>query len=160
MGSCSTKRISKRAYSGEIVKIKNQLTPSTSESSNLHHFPSHFSKPDSILSHFFEAFGSFPSRFDKPFAPKPIEFRGSGDVEMLTSAKLCVTSRKGLKEGVNQDNFCVVSNPSFFAMAVFDGHVAEVKAFQHDGEAWVERPVSGLPALPGPPAGAKRLGEA
>ena len=122
MGSCSTKRISKRAYSGEIVKIKNQLTPSTSESSNLHHFPSHFSKPDSILSHFFEAFGSFPSRFDKPFAPKPIEFRGSGDVEMLTSAKLCVTSRKGLKEGVNQDNFCVVSNPSFFAMAVFDGH--------------------------------------
>ena len=122
MGSCSTKRISRRAYSGEIIKIKNQLTPCTSESSNLHHFPSHFSKPDSILSHFFEAFGSFPSRFDEAFAPKPIEFRGSGNAEMLISAKLCVTSRKGLKDGLNQDNFCVVSNPSFFAMAVFDGH--------------------------------------
>lgn len=45
-------------------------------------------------------------------------------------------------------------------VAVFDGHVAELKAFSHDGEVWVERPVSGLPELPGPPPGAKRLGEA
>jgi proteasome lid subunit RPN8/RPN11 len=44
-------------------------------------------------------------------------------------------------------------------VAVFEREIAEVKAFWHDGEAWVERPVSGLPTLPGPPAGAKRLGE-
>ena len=122
MGSCSVKRISKAESSPKIIKIKNQLTPCTSESSNLHHFPSHFSSPDSVLSHIFEAYGSFPSHFDEPFASKPIEMRGSGSLDLLTSAKFCVTSRKGLKDGANQDNFCVVSSPSFFAMGVFDGH--------------------------------------
>lgn len=44
-------------------------------------------------------------------------------------------------------------------VSVFDGRVVEAKAFFFDGEAWAEHPVSGLPALPGPPPGAKRLGE-
>lgn len=54
--------------------------------------------------------------------------------------------------------------PSFpdatqLVVSVFDGEVRDLKGFSWDGEAWLERPLAGLPALPGPPEGATILGE-
>jgi serine/threonine protein phosphatase PrpC len=122
MGSCSSKRLSNKPISETIIKVKKELTPVTSESNHLFRFPSNFPKTDSHLSIFFEAFGGFPSRFDEPFSLKPIEFRGTAYPELVTSTKLSVTSRKGLKEGVNQDNFCIVSSQSLLCFGMFDGH--------------------------------------
>ena len=46
-------------------------------------------------------------------------------------------------------------------VSVFAGEVRDLKAFGWDPEAedWRERPVLGLPPLPGPPPGAKILGD-
>jgi proteasome lid subunit RPN8/RPN11 len=39
-------------------------------------------------------------------------------------------------------------------VSVFDGAVRDIKGFVFDGEVWPERPLEGVPALPGPPADA------
>ena len=44
-------------------------------------------------------------------------------------------------------------------VSVFEGEICDLKAFHWDGESWPERPVRGLPPLPGPPPGARILGE-
>lgn len=44
-------------------------------------------------------------------------------------------------------------------VSVYDGQIADAKAFQWRGADWVERPMKGLPALPGPPPGASVYGD-
>ena len=48
---------------------------------------------------------------------------------------------------------------SQIVVSVFDGVVRDLKAFAWDGADWIEQPVSGPPPLPGPPPGARILGE-
>lgn len=50
-------------------------------------------------------------------------------------------------------------NASQIVVSVFGGEVRDLKAFHWDGQDWIERPVEGLPALPGPPPGAHVYGE-
>ena len=44
-------------------------------------------------------------------------------------------------------------------ISVFEGEVCDLKAFVWDGADWAERPLDGLPPLPGPPPGARIYGE-
>lgn len=44
-------------------------------------------------------------------------------------------------------------------VSVFDGEVRDLKGFGWRDEGWVEVGLTGVPALPGPPEGARRLGE-
>lgn len=44
-------------------------------------------------------------------------------------------------------------------VSVYEREVRELRAFAWDGADWPERPLSGLPPLPGPPPGARILGD-
>ncbi|MCB9680334.1 MAG: Mov34/MPN/PAD-1 family protein [Alphaproteobacteria bacterium] len=44
-------------------------------------------------------------------------------------------------------------------VSVYDAEVRDVKAWRWDGQDWQEVAISGLPELPGPPPGARPLGE-
>lgn len=44
-------------------------------------------------------------------------------------------------------------------VSVYDREPRELRAFAWDGADWVERPLGGLPPLPGPPPGARILGD-
>lgn len=44
-------------------------------------------------------------------------------------------------------------------VSVFGGEVRDLKGFAWDGQGWAERPLAGVPALPGPPPGARIYSE-
>ena len=121
MGSCTTKISHQSEEPKKIIKILSLKTPITSSPYQMLMFPS-TPKPTSGALQSFEAFGSYPSLIEEPFARKKIEVKGKPATEQFETADLAVICHKGLKAEPNQDNFCVVSSANGYFVGVFDGH--------------------------------------
>lgn len=124
MGSCSSKRSQKPSLANEPIQIRRikELTPITGEHNHIFNFSCSRSSISSLLSSTFEAYGEYPSKFDQPFAVKPVNFKNSDSPNLLLKHKIAVSCHKGMKTGQNQDNFTIVSTPSACFVGVFDGH--------------------------------------
>lgn len=125
MGACSSKDVKENPIVLPITQNekKQAFTPSTPD------FNKNFDICKTETVHlqpyvhcFFEAKGAFPGVYEEPFTEKIILFEGQNAREMCSGEIIGITCRKGLKEGVNQDNFVVVSKPPYMFAAVFDGH--------------------------------------
>ena len=124
MGSCSPNRSQKPSEILNPVVIRNLkvLTPITGGLNAGYSFSSSRSSLSCFLTSDFEAYGVYPSKFDQPFASKPVNFKDSVSEDLFNTHKIAVSCHKGLKTGPNQDNFALVSAPGVFCISVFDGH--------------------------------------
>ncbi|OMJ90146.1 hypothetical protein SteCoe_7537 [Stentor coeruleus] len=125
MGTCTIK-INKEARTvieSAVVKKKFEKTPATpDENINFKFIKSETGKGLSCTRNDFEVEGLFPSISEDPFAEKPLTFNGRNSNKNFVLSNIGITCRKGLKDGLNQDNFFLASRKNLLIAGIFDGH--------------------------------------
>lgn len=125
MGTCSIK-INKEARTvieSAVVKKKFEKTPATPDMNiNFKLIKAETGKGLSCTRNDFEVEGLFPSISEDPFAEKPLTFNGHNSNKNFSLSNIGITCRKGLKDGLNQDNFFLASRKNLLIAGIFDGH--------------------------------------
>lgn len=124
MGSCAFKNSQKPNDVKDSIqnRLIKDITPITGETTKIFNFPFNNSSISSLFSTPFEVYGEYPSKFDQPFASKPMKFKDPRSANLFSIHKIAVSCHKGLKTCQNQDNFSLVSGPGVLCVGVFDGH--------------------------------------